>query len=298
MSVPNIQQSVSGGGTTSFATVSFPNPNGAGNGLLIGLLAQPTSGSTTGLSLSDNNGNVYLPVFSPQTSKAGGWNVFKCANPILTPNAIITITPSATFSGGPGTLRSWNLIGVEFNNVSITDIVGASSQTHSTNTSLSSQPGGTSAVAFSFDTSTTQGNFGSRISGPPPWAFINLVTTGGSIILAAESENFPPGTVNFTDTGISLAGVMLIVLASTPALNQLRTHFLDSDIQADESDFHFLDSDVQVDLFGIHSLDAYLLFPFPGNFHSIDAFVDTGPKPRMIIRSEKFLPNIIRNVGG
>lgn len=207
MSVPTIAQILSTHSNSNGGPFTFSSNNTSGNGIVVSVSAQLSSGTVTGITLTDNNGNTYTAIPGLYTNKALGAQAFACTNLSTTPNAKIAITVSAT----GGTLIGAAIIAIEYNNVSKSNIVSASSTVSGSGpTTLSNQPSGTTAVGISMNPTTPL----VAATGPPTWV---LQSTQPFVFLGLgiwDSENFPSGTVSFADARPNASGVTLIVLSA------------------------------------------------------------------------------------
>lgn len=196
MAFPVFQRIAKGGTTGPITPVAFSTPNGSGNGIILAVFVNASAGTVTAITAIDNNGNVYTPVGTLATHKTNGYQIFQAANIKVTPNATISITISATFSGG--SLSSWQMSAGEWNNVNNSNIVSAFNLGHSPPgpVTLTSQPAGTTAVGISYNYPDTNG---SGMLGPPTWTFIGNEVGAGMAL--ADSENFSAGTVSYRDQG-------------------------------------------------------------------------------------------------
>lgn len=237
MAVPVIKNSVgAGASSSSFSTVTFPNPSTAGNGLIVGITVQLSTGVATSLSVIDNNGNTYLPVTPILTGKGTYAQVFKCTNLNNSPNPTLVLTPSGTFSGGPASLSAWTLVAGEWNNLSLVDIIWAAVSNHLSAATLTllGQPAGTTAVGMGL------GSTNNFPTGPPTWTFINASPAIPSISdFLYDSEDFPQGSVSYNDTTSAVGHCLIVLRPADP-----ETHNIDALIARVPQAAHSIDVDV------------------------------------------------------
>jgi hypothetical protein len=203
MGYPQLQQTATGHGTTSFAAVTFGSNSVKGNGIVVLVAVSGSSGNVTSISVTDNNGNSYVAAgaFFP-TGKSHAYQLFTATNISVTTNPV-ALTAAATFASG--SLTDWSVVAGEYNNVNTTSIVSAYAQ----GSNLLSQPTRTTAIRFDAGTAYTDNT---SISGPPYWIWETSDSSASSSISSTlfDSPNFPGGTVS--------GGSALLVLTASNSL--------------------------------------------------------------------------------